>query len=317
VSRTRETQSARTRLALVVAVVGGLAVAGCGNAEKTAFCPLDGGQAPRIATGPFIAPASAEEALAWSGRGRAALEANATDGETAPLVLASSLPPDLDALDDVERRKQAFVGIVLPLAVAANEAIRADRRFVEAAIVCAAADRPLSPSARARLDKLDAAYKAEGDLDSLRRRVDGVPPSLLVAQAAIESGWGTSRFALEGNALFGQRTTAAGRGMQPQGLGEDTRVRVAAFPHLLASVGAYIRNLNTQPAYEAFRQRRAALRAAGKEPRGLDLAGTLVAYSERGPAYVEDLVTIIRGNRFEAYDAAPPAPSLAVAESDA
>lgn len=315
-SDARKTDPARMRLVLVVAAVGGLALAGCADAERTAFCPLDdGGRTVSAAGGRFVAPVGAEEALARFDLGRSAT-GSAADGGAWALTLASSLPPDLGAVNDVERRKRAFVGIVLPLALKANAEILADRRFVEAAIVCGAADRPLPAAARARLGELDAAYKVEGDLETLRRRLDVVPPSLLVAQAAIESGWGTSRFALEGNALFGQRTTAD-RGMQPRGLGEETPVRVAAFPHLLASVGAYIHNLNTQPAYTAFRQRRAALRETGKRPGGLDLTATLTAYSERGRAYVEDVAAIIRGNRFDAFDDASPAPYPAIAESDA
>lgn len=312
----RDIFPARPRLSCVVVLFGGLTLAGCAEAEKTASCPLGGdGTESRVASLPFVTPVSTEQVLAWFEGGRAAVGTGMAD-EDRPLVLAASLPPDLAQLNDVEQRKRAFVGIVLPLAHQTNQSILDDRRFVEAAIDCRAAGRPLPPSAQARLDDLVAAYKTEGDLDTLRRRLDVVPPSLLLAQAAIESGWGTSRFAREGNALFGQRTTAE-RGMQPQGLEDATSVRVAAFPDLLASVGAYIHNLNTQPAYKAFRERRAALREAGRLPDGLDLAATLTAYSERGHAYVGDVRTIIRSNRFDALDATQPAVPAAAVESDA
>jgi len=312
----REICPVRPRLACIAVLVGGLTLAGCAEAEKTASCPLGGdGTESGVAGLPFVTPVSTEQVLAWFDGGRAAAGMWTAD-EARPLALAASLPPDLAQLNDVEQRKRAFVGIVLPLAHQTNQSILEDRRFVEAAIDCRAAGRALSPSAEARLGQLDATYKAEGDLDTLRRRLDVVPPSLLLAQAAIESGWGTSRFAREGNALFGQRTTAD-HGMQPQGLDDATPVRVAAFPHLLASVGAYIHNLNTQPAYKAFRERRAALREAGRLPDGFDLAATLIAYSERGHAYIGDLRTIIRGNRFDALDAAQPAVPKAAAESDA
>ncbi len=315
----RQIFPARSRFAVALAAVSGLALAACSEPAKTAaFCPTDGGEATRVAAapfgGPFVTPISTDDVMAWFKGGRAM---QPRPSEERPLVLAASLPPDLGEMNDVERRKRAFVGIVLPLAHETNQAIMADRRFVEAVAGCRQADQPLAPADEARLEALAATYKAEGDLDTLRRRLDVVPTSLLLAQAAIESGWGTSRFAREGNALFGQRTTAADSGIKPQGLEEATPVRVAAFPHLLASVGAYIHNLNTQPAYKAFRERRAALREAGREPDGLDLAVTLTAYSERGDAYVDDVQAIIRANRFDVLDGAPPAFPAEAVESDA
>jgi Bax protein len=318
--RPREIFSARSRIGLVIAVVGGVALAGCAEPEKMALCPVDADSAGGVVAmvpfgGPFVTPVNTDDVLEWFTGGQAAAERRVY--EEKPLVLAASLPPNLGELYDVEGRKRAFVGIVLPLAHQTNQAILADRRFVEAAAICKEANRPLAPKNQARLDTLSSSYKTDGDLDTLRRRLDVVPTSLLLAQAAIESGWGTSRFAREGNALFGQRTTAPERGMQPQGLEEATPVRVAAFPHLMASVDAYIHNLNTQPAYKAFRERRAALREAGREPDGLDLAATLIAYSERGQAYVGDLRAIIRANRFDALDDTQPAFPVEVAESDA
>lgn len=317
--RSREIFPARSRFAVAFAVMSGLALAACSEPAKTAaFCPTDGGETSRVAVapfgGPFVAPISTDDVMAWFRGGRAA---QPRPTEERPLVLAASLPPDLGELYDVERRKQAFVGIVLPLAHQTNHAIMDDRRFVEAVATCRRSDTPLAPQDEARMEALSATYKAEGNLETLRRRLDVVPTSLLLAQAAIESGWGTSRFAREGNALFGQRTTDADGGIKPQGLEDATPVRVAAFPHLLASVGAYIHNLNTQPAYKAFRERRAALREAGREPDGLDLAATLTAYSERGDAYVGDVKAIIRANRFDTLDGGRPALPVEAAESDA
>lgn len=260
--------------AVALVAAGGLALAVRYGPGRTAYCPIDG-------AGVAVSPAG---------------------GFAGPAV---SLPADLEAIGSTEERKRIFVSVVLPLALRVNRAVLADRRFVEAAAACGDAGRPLAPAARARLDRLAAAYDAAGDPSALRLRLDTVPPSLLLAQAAIESGWGTSRFARQGNALFGQRTTAADGGMRPQGVEAAAAVRVAAFPHLLASVRSYVHNLNTQPAYRTFRRLRAALRERGRRPGGLDLATTLTAYSERGPAYVRDLEAIIRDNRFDAFDRAP------------
>ena len=127
-------------------------------------------------------------------------------------------------------------------------------------------------------------------------RVDEVPVSLVLAQAANESGWGTSRFAAEGNALFGQ-WSFGGSGMLPSeqraSLGD---YRVAAFESPLLSVIAYMRNLNTHNAYARLRELRAAARAAGEEPSGYELAAGLDRYSERGQDYVDELRSMIDFN---------------------
>lgn len=289
----------KAALALALAALGGLALAGCSETQTTAFCPVDDLRpAPVTAsTDTFIRPASVDDVPAWTGERL----------DAAALPIAVSLPPDLDDAASIEARKRAFVGIVLPLALRTNQAILAERAFVEQAATCNEAGKPLSPGAQARLDRLAADYGAGNDLAVLRNRLDMVPPSLLLAQAAIESGWGTSRFAVDGNALFGQRTTVAARGMRPQGIDEDATIHVAAFPHLLASVRSYVHNLNTQPAYRTFRRQRAALRDQGRLPDGFDLAAALTAYSERGVAYVRDLRAIIRGNRFDTLDGATDA----------
>lgn len=236
------------------------------------------------------------------GRGHpVAATASGGGDQVVPRRLADVLPNDLDALDSVAARKRAFVRIVLPLALKANEDIAADRRFARRAIACGHVGKRLDAAAHQRLNRLFESYDA-ANAEVLLRRLDTVPPSLVLAQGAIESGWGTSRFARQGNALFGQRTSNAGQGLKPHGLDADTPVRVAAFPHLLASVRAYIHNLNTHAVYRSFRERRAALRKAGRPVDGSALAGTLVRYSERGGDYVRDLKDIIRHNAFDVLD---------------
>ncbi len=131
------------------------------------------------------------------------------------------------------------------------------------------------------------------------RRVDGVPPSLVLAQAAEESGWGTSRFVREGNALFGQWTwTDDHRGIVPAEREEGESHRIRAFSSVKGAIQAYVRNLNTHPAYDRFRLQR-ALGASG-----YDLTATLDKYSERGLKYVETLRTIMQSNRLIALDQA-------------
>jgi len=133
-------------------------------------------------------------------------------------------------------------------------------------------------------------------------RVDTVPPSLALGQAAYESGYGTSRFAREGNALFGQ-WTYGGKGMQPkQKRASKGNYGVAAYDWPLESVRGYMRNLNTHRAYQKLRDKRAAARSNDREPTGDELADTLTSYSERGAEYVRSLKGIMRTNELAVAD---------------
>ena len=225
------------------------------------------------------------------------------DDKTARFFRAA-LPGNLDEMASVDERKTTFVSVVLPMIHHVNQEILYHRRLVEADVRCRSDGRPIGIALQAEILRLHERYRTDGNFAALQSRLDIVPPSLAIAQAAIESGWGTSRFALSGNALFGQRTTNPDRGMHPANLPTATPVRVAAFDHLMASVRSYVHNLNTYPAYRDFRDRRAAFRRNGEEPEGLALAGTLIAYSSRGEAYVRDLKSIIRSNRLAIFDTA-------------
>ena len=148
-------------------------------------------------------------------------------------------------------------------------------------------------------EKLDNAALIE-----LKKRVDIVPPSLALAQAAEESGWGTSRFAIKGNSLFGQ-WDFSGKGIKP----EEQRTElgnygIATFESPQDSIEAYMLNLNTHRAYERMRQKRAVFRQQNKEPAGWDLAKTLDKYSERGNDYVKSLHAIMSYNRLNDADQA-------------
>ena len=146
-------------------------------------------------------------------------------------------------------------------------------------------------------------YKVPADnLALLIRRVDVIPPSLALAQAAEESGWGTSRFARQGNAIFGQWTTADGPGLVPRERDEDKDHKVRIFGKLIDSVRAYMLNLNTHRAYRELRRARAALRRAGEPLNGHTLARFLHRYSERGADYVSAIRTMIEANGLDRLD---------------
>jgi Bax protein len=184
----------------------------------------------------------------------------------------------------------------------ANQAILAERQEVESLL--GRYDRgELTPFEQQRLREMTDYYKITGDPLSERRiralllhRIDILPPSLVLAQAATESGWGTSRFAREGNNLFGQRTYRTGNGIVPAQRTEGATHEVKRFGTLFASVRSYMRNLNTHSAYRELREVRAKLRRSGQELNCLALASGLDAYSERNNDYIADVRAIIRAN---------------------
>ena len=212
---------------------------------------------------------------------------------------------------DTVTKKQVFFLFLSPLVLHANDQIQAKRNRISSIIEAQRAGLPISTDDQAFLKATALAYKVVAEdtefasqklKDKLLRRVDTLPPSLVLAQAAEESGWGTSRFAVEGNALFGMWTWD-GEGIKPfnqrPGLGN---YKIAAYETLLESVVAYMHNLNTHPAYMMLRAQRAKLRKSGARVNGWDLAKTLTKYSERGQAYVNSLKSLIETNRLHQVD---------------
>jgi Bax protein len=208
---------------------------------------------------------------------------------------------------DVKLKKEIFFRAIGPLALRSNELILQDRKKLQALM---AKHDNLSAAERDWLGQLAtiygldiATYPDANELEeALLPRVDVIPPSLVLAQAAEESGWGTSRFASAGNALFGQWTWG-GKGIRPeQQRGGKGDYKIAAFDAPLQSVQAHARNLNTHSAYLQFRIKRAQLRADNKRIAGYDLAGALTSYSERGQDYVKTLRSIISYNNLDDAD---------------
>lgn len=213
-----------------------------------------------------------------------------------PRVFVKSLPDDLESVQPVKRRKKLFIQAMLPQVLLINETIRESRQRL-LAIKPAIEAGTLGWRDRRWLDRLYERYRVEeDDLAELVRRVDTVPVALALAQAAIESAWGTSRFAREGNAMFGQWTWSRSGGIVPEQRDEGASHSIRAFTQIVDSVSAYVRNLNTHSAYDRFRRARAAIRRAGGRLDSMTLAATLDRYSQRGRAYVEDIYQLIRRN---------------------
>ena len=212
-----------------------------------------------------------------------------------PRLFVATLPHDFKSLAEVGELKQTFFKMVLPLALKVNEEILADRHHLLLLQKKILAGRQLSRHQQAWLAELAARYDAPPDnVAELVHRVDAISPAMAIAQSAEESGWGRSRFALKGNALFGQRTWDKGSGIVPQRRDDGGRHEVRAFPSLLDSVRSYARNLNGHPAYRDFRVRRAAMRARDGELDPYRLVETLTAYSERREHYVQTIQKILR-----------------------
>ncbi|MEK7244729.1 MAG: glucosaminidase domain-containing protein [Pseudomonadota bacterium] len=233
------------------------------------------------------------------------LNAVADGAAGVPRLLLAALPHDLAEVPETAERKNIFFRAVLPLVLRVNEEILAERKKLLDIRARLRAHHHVAQAERLWLQAMAERYETTpGDVEQLVKRVDIVPPSLALAQAAEESGWGSSRFVREGNALFGQWTTVDDGHQLPLARDEGRTHRVAGFASLLDSTRAYARNLNSHRAYREFRDVRAAARAEGRTPDGFDLAGKLGRYSQRGAAYVNRLRGLIVVNGLRELDGA-------------
>ena len=221
------------------------------------------------------------------------------------------LPKEIDKIKSTKKRKEIFIKIVLPLIVKENNKIRIDRKRFFAI---------LSKNSNTDIEKkwLEKKYKQYGvrqnDILTLKIRMDEIPVSLAIAQAAKETGWGTSRFALKGNALFGQWTWS-GEGLKPKKAKQGEEHKVMKFHSLQLSVRAYLRNLNTHSSYKNLRKARTDLRNKDKPLDSLILSKHLDKYAETGAEYIEVLQKIIEQNNLKEFDEARLLPSSKDLES--
>ena len=226
-------------------------------------------------------------------------------------VSLSLLPTEIKKIENIKKRKDLFIQIILPLIIKENNNIKLERKKLFSI---------LNKSKNTKAEKmwLNSKFKQYGvtknDLSTLKVRMDEVPVSMAIAQAAKETGWGTSRFAQEGNALFGQWTWS-GDGIKPEGADSDSTHKVMRFNILQASVKAYLRNLNTHTSYKEFRSVRAESRDKGNKLDSIVLTEYLDKYAETGKEYVKILQQIIRQNKLTDFDDAKLLPSSIDLES--
>jgi Bax protein len=219
-------------------------------------------------------------------------------GQPVKPIYLSQLPKDLDQLTSTKKKKNTFIKIVMPLILDENNKILENRKKLF---------KILSKSTNSMGEKrwLNRRFKEyeikKGDITELKVRMDIIPPSIAIAQAAIESGWGTSRFALEGNAMFGQWTWSK-NGIEPTEKNKNKDHKILKFSMLRSSVKAYKNNLNTHNAYKEFREKRAELRKNNKKIHGLKLVNYLHNYAATGKEYTKSLKKTIDQNGLTDFD---------------
>ncbi|TPE54653.1 flagellar biosynthesis protein FlgJ [Maribrevibacterium harenarium] len=209
--------------------------------------------------------------------------------------------PDFAAITDIKQRKQAFFEFLAPFVEEKNELLLRDRETIKQIL---ANEEPPSREEKRWLKALrelhnlkDVGVYLHEDVAELLTYVDIIPTSMVLAQAANESAWGTSRFAVEGNNYFGQWCFRKGCGLVPSSREEDADHEVRKFNDARESVFAYVDNLNSNPAYRELRQIRAQLRAENKPVTGLELVHGLDHYSQRGQEYIDEIESLIEYNQ--------------------
>ena len=226
-------------------------------------------------------------------------------GQKVKPIYLTKLPKDIKTLGDTKKKRELFIKIVLPLILSENSKITEDRKKLFKIL----GKNFNTVGERVWLKRRFKEYKIDDrDLSKLKMRMDIIPVSIALAQAANESGWGTSRFALEGNALFGQWTWSK-KGISPKNKDPDESHKILQFQVLKASVKAYKNNLNTHNAYKEFREVRAQLRQENKQIIGLDLIKYLKAYAADGERYVLIIEDIIEKNSLTDFDKADLLPT--------
>jgi Bax protein len=214
------------------------------------------------------------------------------------LVVASRIGnlPDMTDYTDVAERKAAFFDYLTPIIESQNLAILEERKTLTEISRKMETDEKLLFFDKHKLKWLADRYQVGWDkknipklVKELESRIDSVPISLVLVQAAKESGWGTSKFARQGNNLFGQWCYRSGCGIVPDKRTAGARHEVRVFDSVSDAVEGYLHNINSGKPYASLRDIRARLRRAGKKPDGSSLAEGLLFYSQRRQAYVDEI----------------------------
>lgn len=216
--------------------------------------------------------------------------------------------PDFSKYKDIKQKKEAFFNFIYPKVAEANKEILLTRKFLQKELVKSNNGKAVTKKNILKISQLCAKYNKpctsdlSNNISTLLSSIDIVPPSLVLAQAANESSWGTSRFAREGNNYFGQWCYKKGCGLIPKKRNSGAKHEVRKFKNATDSVKAYIFNLNSGKAYATMRKARAAARKRGEKPNGITMANGLTKYSERGIHYIKEIKQMITFNKLVKYD---------------
>ncbi len=281
-------------LLLILLLIGTFLISAC---ERSAFS----WPSPETSTIATISPASHQDLSNYLAVNNYHWD-NLDQG--VPPFLLTALPKDLHRINNVTERKRLFFLSLLPSVLLANREITLQRQQLLIALRHYEAGLPLSSPQQLLISRLTKSYRLrhnpltnQSTRKQLLQRLDTLPADLVLAQAANESGYGTSRFTRLGNNLFGQWTYATGTGLVPKERSAKQRHEVQRFASLHDSMRSYMNNLNAHRAYRSLRTIRAQKRAQGKTLQGIDLAAGLRLYSSRRDAYVAEIRAIIRSNR--------------------
>ena len=228
---------------------------------------------------------------------------NLLNNQSSNLVIFSSLPRDFMDIQPVIERKRLFINTLIPIIYSENLQILNDRKKILDWWRESDGENFSRDFWPQWLFELSEKYgSSDSNLGNLLIRVDIIPISLALAQAAIESGWGTSRYSREGNAVFGQYTFDESKGLKPKDRNKNDEFFIKKFSNLSESVRSYLKNINTHLAYADFREERKKLRMSGENLSGYKLVNFLKDYSERREFYIKDVKEIMSSNNFQKYD---------------
>ncbi len=225
-----------------------------------------------------------------------------------PEISDTKPEPAKEAPVDIKAMKQAFFNHLLPAIRQQNARVQSHRQGLLSLQASVSASQSLSPQQQGRLHNLAIQYRVpvamndDAILSELLQRVDEVPASMILAQAAIESAWGRSRFAKQANNYFGQWCFTEGCGIVPRHRNPGARHEVAKFDSLDAAIAAYLRNINSHPAYAEVRQRRNQDRLRQQPLNSLEMIKGLEHYSARGQDYISELKSMIEFNQLQRFD---------------
>ena len=228
---------------------------------------------------------------------------NFVEGKIKKMIIFSSLPDDFMEIEPIKLRKDLFIKSMIPIIFIENEKVLIDRKKILNWWTETDGEEIAKEFWPDWLISISDLYNFEGEnIGDLLKRVDLIPISLALSQAVIESGWGTSRYARQGNAIFGQYTYDQDSGLIPEKREKKDNHLIKKFGSLNLSVRSYIKNLNTHSAYEGLRKKRRDLRMEGSQITGHKLLPFLYKYSERGNDYIKDLTKLIDENNFKKFD---------------